>query len=90
MKIKTIPQIKRLSISVSASKYILEYIAATSGHAQADGDDMGSAIGQVKRKLIQSNDILEAFGNAKTVRNNNSSRYGKYMEIRFDYKVNYS
>lgn len=42
---------------------------------------------RVKNVLIQSNSILETFGNAKTNRNDNSSRFGKYMDIQFDYKA---
>lgn len=59
------------------SKKVLQYIAAASGHIQS--------IESVKDKLLQTNPILEAFGNAKTNRNNNSSRFGKYMDINFNW-----
>jgi len=63
-----------------ASKLIMEYIAAISGSS--------IEVDKVKTKLLESNPILEAFGNAKTTRNDNSSRFGKYMDLEFDFLGN--
>lgn len=60
-----------------ASKKVLQFLAAASGHIDS--------IESVKDKLVSTNPILEAFGNAKTNRNNNSSRFGKYMDINFNW-----
>lgn len=58
-----------------AAKFIMSYISKVSGG--------GDKVQHVKDIILQSNPLLEAFGNAKTVRNNNSSRFGKYFEIQF-------
>lgn len=62
-----------------ASKQVLRFLAATSLHRRE--------IDRVRDRLLQSNPLLEAFGNAKTNRNDNSSRFGKYMDIEFNFKV---
>jgi myosin-1 len=60
-----------------AAKRIMQYIANVSGGTGGD-------IQQIKDMTLATNPLLEAFGNAKTLRNNNSSRFGKYLQIHFN------
>ncbi|PNY24882.1 Myosin-1 [Tolypocladium capitatum] len=60
-----------------AAKRIMQYIASVSGEQSGD-------IKKIKEMVLATNPLLESFGNAKTLRNNNSSRFGKYLQIYFN------
>ncbi|GAB2250859.1 hypothetical protein Droror1_Dr00017109 [Drosera rotundifolia] len=59
------------------TKLIMQYLTYVGGRAAGDGRT-------VEQQVLESNPLLEAFGNARTVRNDNSSRFGKFVEIQFD------
>ncbi|XP_028306726.1 unconventional myosin-Va-like isoform X2 [Gouania willdenowi] len=60
-----------------SAKYAMRYFAKVS---------CSSGEANVEERVLASNPIMEALGNAKTTRNDNSSRFGKYIEIGFDRK----
>ena len=65
-----------------AMKLMLRYLTVVAPNV--DGTSTGA--GAIEERLLDSSPITEAFGNAKTVRNDNSSRFGKFMELVLDAK----
>uniref|UniRef100_A0A8C0FS13 MYSS protein n=1 Tax=Bubo bubo TaxID=30461 RepID=A0A8C0FS13_BUBBB len=67
------------------TKRVIQYFAtiAASGEKKKEEQTSGKMQGTLEDQIISANPLLEAFGNAKTVRNDNSSRFGKFIRIHF-------
>uniref|UniRef100_A0A671P7C2 Myosin-9 n=1 Tax=Sinocyclocheilus anshuiensis TaxID=1608454 RepID=A0A671P7C2_9TELE len=65
------------------TKKVIQYLAHVASSHKTKKDQV-SLQGELEKQLLQANPILEAFGNAKTVKNDNSSRFGKFIRINFD------
>uniref|UniRef100_A0A3P8TSW8 Myosin, heavy chain 11b, smooth muscle n=1 Tax=Amphiprion percula TaxID=161767 RepID=A0A3P8TSW8_AMPPE len=63
------------------TKKVIQYLAVVASSHKGKKD---ANPGELEKQLLQANPILEAFGNAKTIKNDNSSRFGKFIKLNFD------
>ena len=65
------------------TKKVIQYLAAVATCESSSTRPIGLQFSNLSQQILRANPILEAFGNAQTVRNNNSSRFGKFIRIEF-------
>ncbi|KAM9209686.1 myosin-1 isoform 2-T2 [Dugong dugon] len=65
------------------TKRVIQYFATIAVTGDKKKEEVTSGKGTLEDQIISANPLLEAFGNAKTVRNDNSSRFGKFIRIHF-------